>query len=84
MPNSPECKFLGHKANAVPGNAIVPDNVAVIHGDRATGCIHNTANNGYQRGFARAVRAEQGQNLTPVNIQVDLLERLEAPCKGFG
>src|SRR3546814_1339218 len=70
-------QFLRHQADGGARPAIVADDVMPRHGDAAAGRPDIAADDGDHGGLARAVWAEQRENLALLNLQVDALERLK-------
>ncbi|MOA54919.1 hypothetical protein D3C78_1786190 [compost metagenome] len=50
----------------------------------AVGRVDDAADDADQRRLARAVRPEQGEDFTALNVQVDALERLESRGVSLG
>src|SRR3546814_6730154 len=67
-----------HQANSGPRSLILADNVVPPHQDLPGACRDQSANDVDQRRLARAICAQQGKNLTLLNLQVDIVERLGA------
>ena len=67
-------KLLGHQANALPGFAIILHDVVAGGVHFAIGEVHNATDNADQCGLAGAVRAEQGEDLSPLDVEVDVVE----------
>src|SRR3546814_7386225 len=67
-----------HQANSGPRSLILADNVVPPHQDLPGACCDQSANDVDQRRLARAICAQQGKNLTLLNLQVDIVERLGA------
>src|SRR3546814_5363116 len=69
--------FLRHQANSGPRSLILADNVVPPHQDLPGACRDQSANDVDQRRLARAICAQQGKNLTLLNLQVAIVERSE-------
>jgi hypothetical protein len=68
-------QFLWYKSNQRTGGAVVVDDVMTIDRDFALGRHQNAANNSDQRRLAGTIGAEQRENLTATNIEIDSFER---------
>ena len=69
-------QFLGDEADPPARLAIVADRVEPVDGDRPRARHDDAADDRDQRRLARAVGAEQRQDLAAPHLQVDRLERL--------
>ena len=63
--------------------AVVADDVVAVHRHRAARRIDDAADDVDQRGLAGAVRPEQGEDLAVRDVEIDVLERLEARRVGL-
>ena len=70
-------KLLRHEPNHRPGRAVILINVVAIDRDRAAARVHGAADDADERGLARAVGAEQGENLAGHDIQAHAFQRLK-------
>src|SRR5215471_6239015 len=77
-------EFLRHEADQRAGDAEIPEDVVTVHRNGAFREVHDPADDVDQRGLARPVRAEQGENLAAANVQVDAPECLETGSVGLG
>ena len=75
-------QFLRHQADQAARGAIVGEDVVAVDGDRARGRLHDAADDIDQRRLAGAVRPEQRKDLAVADLQVDVLQGLEA--RGVG
>ena len=97
LPNSPRKKrwssarrrervgrhLLRHQPDQRARGAVVANNIVAVDGDLAGSRIDDAADDADQRRLAGAVRAEQSENLAAPDLQVDVLERLEAAGVDF-
>jgi len=79
-----EVEFLGHHTDATLERRrgfvqVMPED---IH--RATGLVDQGRENADGRGFAGAVGAEQREEITFGNVQIDTTQGLETVAVGFG
>ena len=58
--------------------AVVRDDVMAVDRHGARGRLDDAADDADQRGLAGAVRAEQREDLAAADVEIDVLERLEA------
>ena len=79
-----EVEFLRHHAQAALERGGLAVQVMAEHVDRAAGLVHQRGQDADGGGLAGAVGAEQGEEITFGNVQVDALEGLEAVAVGFG
>ena len=66
-----------------PRGAIVPIDVVPAHRHAAFAQIGDAADDADQRGLARAIRPEQREDLAGLDIQIDVVQRLETGAVGF-
>ena len=66
--------LLRHQADLRAGRAVVTDDVVASHQHPAFARIDDAADDADQGGLARAVGAEQGEDLALANVQVDALQ----------
>ncbi len=76
-------QLLGHQADLGPRRPVVLDHVVAIRQHTAIGGAHQAAGYADQGRLARAVGAEQGEDLPLPDDQVDALERLETASVGL-
>lgn len=79
-----EVEFLGYQAQAGLGGILLPVDVVAKDGDLAGGLVHQGGDDADGGGFARAVGAQQGEEIPGLHVQIDALERLEAIAVGLG
>jgi hypothetical protein len=76
--------FLGHEADDAPRGADTPLRVSSPFSKDRPGRRRDDATDGVdQRGLARAIGAEQGEDLALTDIEIDVLERLEPALVGL-
>lgn len=78
-----EVELLRHHAKATLEAGRVLVEVVAEHRDRTAGLVHQGRENPDGGGLARAVGAEQGEEITFGDVQVDALEGLETVAVGF-
>ena len=66
------------------GRAVVAHDVVAVGEHRAARRRHDPADDADQRGLAGAVGAEQGEDLALADLEVDVLQRLQAGGVGLG
>src|SRR6185436_1416521 len=71
-------QFLGHQADLRARCPVVAHDVVTVCEHGSAGWRDQAADNTDQRGLARAIRAEQGEDLPAANFEIDILQRLEA------
>ena len=76
-------EFLRHQPDQRAGRAIVRDDVVSIDCDLTRARHENAADDADQCRFSGAIGAQQGKDLASMNIEVDLLERLESRRVAF-
>src|SRR5690606_32990668 len=76
-------QLLRHEADAGARLPVVADNVEAVDGDGAGGRVDEAADDADQRRLAGAVRAEQGEDLAAIDVEVDALQRPEAGRVGL-
>ena len=76
--------LLRHQPDQVPRRPKLAHHVMPADGDAARGRLHNAADRGNQRGLARTVRAQKGQDLALCNFKRDRFQRLEPGREGLG
>ena len=69
-------EFLRHEADARAGLAIGANVVVPVHGDGTSGGGDEAADRADQRRLARAIGAEQREDLAAVDVEVHALQRL--------
>ena len=79
-----ERDFLRHQPNHGTGGAVVAGNVMAADGDAARTGRDQPADDRDQRGLARAIGAEQGQDFACRDVQRHLGQRRGAAGIGFG
>src|SRR5206468_4554740 len=77
-------QLLRHEADHGARGAVVPDDVVTIDLDRPVARIDDSADDADQRRLPRAVGAEQREDLSAADAQVDVLERPQAGSVRFG
>ncbi len=77
-------QLLRHEADLLARGAIVAEDVMAVGEDDAACRVDDAADDADQRRLARAIWAEQGEDLAPADIEVDRLQRLEAGGVDFG
>src|ERR1051325_12182649 len=77
-------ELLRHQPDQLARRAVVGDDVVPRHGDAPRRRRDDAADDVDERGLARAVRAEQREDLAAADVEVDALERLEAGGVGLG
>ena len=75
-------QLLRHEPDQRPYGPVIGDDVVTVDGDLAGTWGHDPANDVDQRGLAGAVRPEQSEDLAFLDVEIDILERLEA--RGVG
>ena len=70
-------QFLRHQPDQRAGGAIVADDVMAIDRDLALRGDQDAADDADQRGLAGAVGAEQSEDLAALDVEIDVVERLE-------
>ena len=76
-------QFLGHQADQLPGLAVLDDIVMPAHQNLAGARRDDAADDIDKRRLARAVRPEQGKNLTSLDVEVDVGKRRESALIGL-
>ena len=76
-------QFLRHQPDHRARGAIIPVDVVAADVDAALAQIGDAADDADQRGLARAVRPEQRKNLAGLDVEIDVVQRLEAGAVGF-
>src|SRR4249919_123333 len=76
-------QLLRHQADAAARGAVFGNDVVPIHVHRARACVDDAADDADQRGLAGAVRPEQREDLAAMDVEVDVLEGLEAAGVGL-
>src|SRR5437660_4596507 len=76
-------QFLRHQPDQRARGAIVPVDVMAADGDAALAQIGDAADDADQRSLAGAVRAKEGEYLAALDVQIDVVQRLEAGAVGF-
>ena len=76
-------QLLRHEPDAGTGVAVVLHDVVAGGGHRARARRHDSAHDVDQRGLAGAVRAEQGEDLALLDVEVHRFERLQAGGVGL-
>src|SRR5215203_797215 len=71
-------QLLGDEPDQGPGRPEFFDDVIAVGQDHALRRIDDPTDDVDQRRLPCAVRTEQGEDLSPTDVQVDLLERPEA------
>src|SRR5262249_23944401 len=71
-------QFLRHQPDQRTRRAEVADDVMAADRDTARGRVGDAANSADQRGLAGAVRPEQCKNLAASDVEIDVVQRLEA------
>ena len=71
------CKFLRYKSDQPTRRAIVFYNVGPVNEHATFGRRYDAANRTDQRCLASAVGAEQRKNLTVMDVEINMLKRLE-------
>ena len=66
------------------GRPVVGDDVVTADGDLAFRRINDAADDGDERGLARAVRSEQGEDFGLADLEVDVLEGMKPAGIGLG
>ena len=79
-----EVEFLGHHADGALELCRVLVQVVTEDIHRSAGLVHQGRENADGRGFAGAVRAEQGEEVTFGDVQIDTTQGLEPVAVGFG
>src|SRR3546814_19070123 len=62
---------------------LIADRIVPVDGDRARRRRHDAADDADQRRLARAVGAEQRENLAAFDVEIDRLQRAEATVIGL-
>src|SRR5690606_2293581 len=78
------CELLGHKADMRSSLAVLLDDVVTCGGDGPFSGVYQTADNADKGGLSRPIGAQQGKDLTLLNLEVDVFEGLESRGIGFG
>ena len=76
-------QFLRYQADQRARGAIGFDDVMAANSHTALARIGDAADDVDQRGLAGAIRAKQRENLAALDIQLDILKRLEAAGIGL-
>jgi hypothetical protein len=77
-------QLLRHEADLRAGRTEVAHVIVAIRDDGAFRCGHDAADDVDQRGLARAVRTEQGEDLAAADLEIDVLESGEPGGVGLG
>jgi len=77
-------ELLRHQADQAARGAVVGANVEAIHLHAALRGRDDAADDADQRGLARAIGAQQREDLAALDVQIHALEGLEARCVGLG
>ena len=77
-------ELLRHEPDPGARRAEVAHDVVAVGRDRAGGRGDDAADDVDQRGLAGAVRAQQRENLAAADLEIDVLERVEAGGVGLG
>src|ERR1700733_11629781 len=76
-------QFLRHESDHGARRPRIADDIVAADRDVAGAQIIDAANDADQRGLAGAVRSEQREDLALLDLQIDVLQRLEAGAIGF-
>src|SRR6266849_339181 len=76
-------QLLRHEADHGARGAVVGDDVVTVHPYAAFARIDDPADDADQRRLPRAVGTEQSEDLSTADVQVDVLESVEAGGVGF-
>src|SRR5579862_9303373 len=77
-------QFLGHQADLRACRAVVADHIMTVGDDPSAARRHDAADDVDQRGLAGAVRSQEREDLAPVDLEVDGLERAHSRGIGLG
>src|SRR3546814_16305448 len=75
--------FLRHQPDAAARGAIIADRIVPVDGDRARRRRHDAADDAEQRRLARAVGAEQRENLAAFAVEIARPQSAEATGTGL-
>ena len=76
-------QFLRHQPDQRARGAIIRDDVVAADRDAAFAQIGDAADDADQRGLAGAVRPEQRKDLAALDVEIDVVQRLEAGAVGL-
>ena len=77
-------QLLRDQTDLRPRGTVVAHDVVAVDEDPSRGRRDDAADDADQRRLAGAVRAEQGEDFAPADLQVDALQRLQARSVGLG